>query len=762
MQPGRPVGVPSNISLTQEQSDILDAVRLKQNVIISSDAGCAKTTTALLIAANLPDRQVLMLTYGRPITNDTNRQIHTWQLRNVVCRTYHEQAGLCSLPRRVVNDDAKLLDLTHEWQNGHAINHISGYDIIVMDETQDMRPSHHAAMLFMLGKKHIQNACILLDPDQQIKGNDAFDAASVKFGLYADRHFDRLFQCESWIRHCLSQTFRLTENMVTFLNFVWGKNMSSRNRQSNLPVEYWFFDPYCARFAHELSSLFIEYEHSPCDLHIISLCTVRKSKPLQHIAQQISRVCCTQKTRRFNLRINDSNTSAHNCFQFRTCDAAKGSTVNTVLVFGFNSFRHDRTELNKLCVAASRANYRLILVHNVYKYTRNNGQYMAQIEPFLSGLTMDRIKDFEQRSILKLVNCPRHWKVRDAMPEELDTIGVCDLIEHLNASVCRSLLSTGNVVCIPTPSQNTLCFDTTAQFCTGALPTTESVSALYGMSIPYALELHKTGKIGALQHMQKHIIVDTVLGDCVLYDSFVGTVSEHVFLSAESTELLKQFFGTSHRMPFQRAKKFCKLLPEDVYNRICTRQAYQHYFALYKEDLTRLMLRPTCQWTAVDFVAIANAKLAFDSHEEAHALQRGGTALHWVQEKLFHQAVCLAQQHIQQENDCTFEQPRIHRFDTPFKTYNRIYLGIRGDIDMTCPTRDYEFKCVRELTPSMHLQAVVYSALHACQMGESRVVRLINILSGEVYEHSIDPTNAHTLIKNLIQCKFPGGNWVNV
>ena len=124
-----------------EQSAIIEQVKQQQNIIVNAVAGSGKTTLSLLIAKEFPQKLILMLAYNRKLRKETQEKIIVSKCKSTEVHTFHSfgfsyYSTRCSRDpglQEVVDMDSKaeLLD-------------IAKYDIIIMDEAQDITPLFHS------------------------------------------------------------------------------------------------------------------------------------------------------------------------------------------------------------------------------------------------------------------------------------------------------------------------------------------------------------------------------------------------------------------------------------------------------------------------------------------------------------------------------------------------------------------------------------------------------------------------------------------
>ena len=185
-----------------EQSDVIAEMDKGSNVIVNAVAGAGKTTLILELAKACEDKRILCVMYNARLKDETRRK--TSGLSNLEVHSYH--AAGCKYYSRDAKDDRGLCRIYEEAMRPNApIN----FDIIVLDECQDLRPELFS-FVYKLQKDNVRPAQLLLlgDPRQNIfkflsaDGRFLTRGASI-FSRFNDR--DR-----QWAHMTLTTTYRLT------------------------------------------------------------------------------------------------------------------------------------------------------------------------------------------------------------------------------------------------------------------------------------------------------------------------------------------------------------------------------------------------------------------------------------------------------------------------------------------------------------------------------------------------------------------------
>ena len=122
---------------SDEQKSVLELLN-DNNVIIDSVAGSGKTTTNLHIAKKYVGFQMLLLTYNAKLKLETREKVQHLNLKNIEVHSYH---SFCVkyYDHKCYNDTnlTKIVKF-----NSKPLRNFN-YDIIILDEAQDVTPLYY-------------------------------------------------------------------------------------------------------------------------------------------------------------------------------------------------------------------------------------------------------------------------------------------------------------------------------------------------------------------------------------------------------------------------------------------------------------------------------------------------------------------------------------------------------------------------------------------------------------------------------------------
>lgn len=129
---------------SEEQIAIIDKLAGGENAIVNAVAGAGKTTTSLLIAQYFKSRKkkILLLTYNSKLKQEARKRAKSLELDNVMeCHSYHSFCN-CYYARCFNEDMLKEIVC----KDTCPYKQLRLYDIIIVDEAQDMTPLMYAAV----------------------------------------------------------------------------------------------------------------------------------------------------------------------------------------------------------------------------------------------------------------------------------------------------------------------------------------------------------------------------------------------------------------------------------------------------------------------------------------------------------------------------------------------------------------------------------------------------------------------------------------
>ena len=207
-------------TISANQLQIVNSIVEGNNVIVDSVAGSGKTTTNLHIATHFPEKKILLLTYNAKLRIETRNRATELELHHLEVHTYH---SFCvKYYSRTCYTDTKLKGMLNKSKKTF-VQEIPTYDIIIVDEIQDMSPLYFRVLyriLVDINNPDIQ-LCVLGDKNQSIFD---FNGADSRFITRADDIFK--YNDRKWEKLSLPVSFRVTRSMAMFINHC----MLHRNR----------------------------------------------------------------------------------------------------------------------------------------------------------------------------------------------------------------------------------------------------------------------------------------------------------------------------------------------------------------------------------------------------------------------------------------------------------------------------------------------------------------------------------------------------
>jgi Karyopherin (importin) beta len=413
-------------SPSSEQQSAIDAIQAGKCLSILAVAGSGKTTTMLQIASSLPShRRVTIVTYNRALKDECQRRIQMCGLSHrVAAFTVH---GLVTrVSKRICNDDHKLNQVVKIWddeivedcvggENNDARfmkkkeeNNLIMLDIVMIDEAQDLRPSFYKAICHVIRKcrarHHTSNAvgalqmCLIGDHKQLLYDFPTYgsDKASARYIQEPQQYWGQFTHPREWISTKLSTSYRLTPNIATFVNVIWGtKIVGGNTRVPNLPVEYICRYPYPAQpfMKNDLNKLDISLvsdlidEYGTENVMLLAQSVRNEDCPIRSVVNALMKLKSDDGGQKYNFHINESSRgyeggshtdNLKNKVRVLTFCGSKGCEADCVVVFNLDMRFVGRIQsLNQVGVALSRAKKRLVVIHGM-SYTKV-GTYSANL-----------------------------------------------------------------------------------------------------------------------------------------------------------------------------------------------------------------------------------------------------------------------------------------------------------------------------------------------------------------------------------------------
>jgi len=428
---------PTLLPASLEQQCIIDSTLNSKNVIIDAVAGSGKTTTILHIAKAFLDKDIqdmrdkksiLLITYNSKLKIETRQKKILFNLSNIEIHSYHSFGYKYYDPN--CQTDAGIINLLKD-KSAMSIKQFR-YDMIILDELQDMSPLYYEFALKLISDMQNKNQlttniqiCLFGDKFQSIY---KFNNADNRYLIHAEQLFN--FVNGDFENFCLSQSFRLTSNMANFINHcLLGSERIIAKKTNNKPVKYIISNTFDTLNNKICAEIELQLKHyNPTDIFILAPSLKNTTtNPIRIIANSLAAS---------NIpiyvpggdddKIDEQIIKGKVCFL--TFHQSKGLERPVSVVYNFDEsyFKYysrnlDQTQCpNELYVAVTRASELLILVHH----------YANDFLPFLKS---DILEDWADVLVYRNIKYsdPNKAKIND----KKNDISVTDITKKIKSNI---------------------------------------------------------------------------------------------------------------------------------------------------------------------------------------------------------------------------------------------------------------------------------------------------------------------------------------
>lgn len=552
---------------SDEQKAIVDNLN-EYNIIVDSVAGSGKTTTVLHIAKKYINQSILLLTYNKKLRIDTKSKKEHLNLNNLEIHTYH--SFYYKYYDNTCCEDQKIKKIIENKKQPHKIY---DYDIIILDECQDMSMLYYDAVckIFRDNNKHREvKLCILGDEFQSI---NEFNDADARFITKAEQLFN--INNKSWKYIKLSTSFRLTEEISGFINNCLYKEERIKVLKKGEKVRYIMCDCFSDvddRVYKEVR-YYLSRGYSNEDIFILAPSVRSKKSPVRLLENKLA----SEGIKLF-IPTSDEEKLDEDIMKgkivFSSFHQVKGLERKVCIVFNFDEsyfkyYKKDQNILfcpNEIYVAVTRASERLSLFHHKYN------DYF----PFMNTKNLNKYCECEITNISK-----------GKINQSKKVIGVTDLLRHLSSNILEKAMShiTYNKIKNKTEKINI-----NVKIQQGELY--ESVGEITGTAIPAYYELLTTGKM---------TIYNTIISDInddpnessiinrikkIKFKNNIITPEELLFISNVYCSMMSEF---NHKI--NQIKQYSWLhrndlnkIVEIMKRNIVGNAIYEKYYAVINDD----------------------------------------------------------------------------------------------------------------------------------------------------------------------------------
>lgn len=410
--------------LSIEQLNIINTIKQNKNVICDAVAGSGKTTTVLELAKALPNKLILQITYNSILRHEVKDKAK--DIKNIKIHSYH------SLYVNYYNTNAYSdIIINNVIDNNTApIKEIPKFDIIVIDEVQDMTILFYSAIIKFTNdlQKNVQYL-LLGDKNQTVYD---FKGADNRFLTLAKDLYPNSVVLP------LSQSFRVTESIANFVNNVLlGENrIKTFKKGSN--VNYLICNTFkIYNFLIKKIKEFFKDGYKPSDIFILCPSFIsKKLNPVKILENELikSNIPCY---------VYDSSKKIDeivikNKIVFTTFHKSKGRERKIVIVYNFDSsyfnFFNKTAPKNEcppsIYVAITRASEHLFLLEDINYYPLQflKSNYLEMTETRLIDINL--INDNLNNSCKKELNISKIW-INDLV-KYINDNKINDIVKYLN------------------------------------------------------------------------------------------------------------------------------------------------------------------------------------------------------------------------------------------------------------------------------------------------------------------------------------------
>jgi hypothetical protein len=478
-----------NITISEEQKYILDLVSTGKNITINAVAGSGKTSTSLFIAHANRERDILLLTYNAKLKLETRERVLQLGLDNMEVHSYH--AFCVKYLYKGGSKDDGILRFLNLPEKKTLIPY--NYDMIIVDEAQDMNPIYYKLLLTIIKlQTKMPQLIIVGDKGQSIY---QFNKADSRFLT----NCSQIFYGE-WETAKLSTSYRITKNMSSFINNTVVGAPHIDAVKSGSDVRYLICDVYGPKPLLEIKNWLDA--GVTCDEIFVLAPSVRSERsPVRELANKLTELGIaiyvpTSDEEKLDLEIINKK------IVFSTFHQVKGLERRCVIVYGYDQGYFEfidkkgdpNTIPNTLYVAITRAKEHLTILH-------------SEDRDFCSFVRLAALPNYCKMEVSSKFRMGQRKKLeRRKMPIVL---AVTDLTRYIPVDVisqCMELLSFTTITRDPVPKLD-------IQYRTRQEGLVEGVGEINGVVVPSYFELKKTGHMSIVKHIENNTMLQMTMID---------------------------------------------------------------------------------------------------------------------------------------------------------------------------------------------------------------------------------------------------------
>lgn len=469
------------ITPSDEQKAIINCITEGKSVMVDAVAGSGKTTTVMFIAKQNPTKKILQITYNKQLKIEVRNKVEMAGITNIDIHTFHSLA-VRYYDKECYTDDKIIKILS----NNTLPKTTKKYDIVIVDEVQDMTPNYFSLVCKFINDMNIKKSNILILGDR-FQGVYDFKNADTRFLV----HSDQIWGNDNFVKLPMQESYRVTKQIAWFVNkAMLGYDRIISNKNNNKKILYYRRNKFSIHsiFAMKISEL-LKNGYNPSDIFILapSLKSSSNKNPLKLLENKLVGMKIPVYFSR-----NDEEGLDENIIKgkvaFTTFHQSKGRERKIVFVFGFDSsyFKFYNKDKNpqecpsELYVAITRASELLVL-------------FESDSENQLEFIKLNH-KELSTSGMVDFVGIyPKEEKENEFIFDDIHKTSVSELTSYVSEENNEKLIDLlNNVFEISTnPStKNTVEIPSSIKTSSGK---TEDVSDINGLVIPAMFEFKQNG-----------------------------------------------------------------------------------------------------------------------------------------------------------------------------------------------------------------------------------------------------------------------------
>ena len=682
---------------SEEQQLVINNLKRGCNVVCSAVAGSGKSSTVLSTSKQMPDHQILQITYNSSLRLEIKEKVKHLGLENITIHTFHSLAVKYYSPdchtdtgiRRVLLNDTK------------PRSEILKIDLCMLDEFQDCSELYFRFVLkFLRDMGSPVQILILGDPLQCLY---EFKGADSRFLTMADKIWkgSDLLKSQTFVHCPLKMSYRITDQMGRFVNDAMFGSQLMETCKSGEPVTY----IRNTRYNIEKTVVFTIKELLDNGV-----------KPSEIFVLAASVKGLNSNVRKMENALVDQNIPCHvpmfdadkldervigGKIVFSTFHCAKGRQRKYVFVVGFdnnyfNQFARtldDKTQCpNTLYVGCTRATH---------------GLYLLEFDQYPTDRPLDFLKlghhDFIKSDFVKFKGIPRSIFYQDDAGDKAKSLidkkreSPTKLIKFIPDTVLDYISPIiDRLFTISSPISNTIDIPMIVETKGGFF---ESVSDLNGIAIP-SLYYDRLKRENLLYNMVENSLIEM-------------KENEHMYLK----RIVKE-------MPVQCDSIEDYLLLANVYTAIQERL----YFKLKQID--------EYNWISDQVIA--------DCIERLDSII--GNELKGENPQVLPEHVII--HHSMEEQHAKIDQVLAPHFPENMR------FRFSAIVDLLTDTSVWELKCTGEISMDHKLQVIVYAWIWDMLDKPAKNFKILNIITGEIVIMNYEPEELTRIVIALLKGKY--------